>query len=420
MSESQSSMSALPEPTALETLVLARIIREEHPIVSLERKVSAAYWPICTYLLELPWGERQDAFDRFKLGTLGADDLRRWLQMPEPARPEPESSPQVPVVGRFPASARDFSLSAKGVGWLWDGWLSRGRIAGLAGFEGTGKSRFALDVARRVYHGLPAPDGQVFGVAAGLPSLWICADGHQDELIGTAREMGIPSEALLFNADPDEPYGGVDLDDPDSLERLEEYLKASKAPLVFVDSLTNATRRDLCRQSDVSSLLTPLMDIAHRQDVAIILLLHLSREGQALGRRVKGLTRTLLHLECPNPDSQPDRLRLWVEKSFTVKPTPLGVTMTAEGNDYDTNPPGKADRTRGMIRPSGKLEQAIEFVLAELADGDRKGCDLVNEWVTRGENKGTLLNAKDVMVKDGRLVVDVSFKPQIWQLVQLD
>jgi hypothetical protein len=407
------------------------------------------YQQIVKYLAALPLEERAGAFGEFETGAVGSDELRRRLRGLELARaaagPEPEvgtavvvitegsgdPAPRVEVVPaaaaptaavevarRFPASALDLSLSSRGVRWLWEGWISRGRIAGLAGFEGTGKSRFALDLARRVYHGLPAPDGQPFGVEAGLPSLWICADGHQDELAGTAKEMGIPPEAVLFNADPEDPYDGVDLDSPESLERLEEFVAVSKAPLVFVDTLTNATRRDLCRQSDVKSLLGPLVEIAQRRDVAIILVLHLSREGQALGRRVKGLTRTLLHLECPAPDTGPERLRLWVEKSFTVKPPSLGVTMTAKGNDYDTSPPGKIDRTGCVGRPPVMTGQAVAFLLAELADGDRKGCELISEWEAQGGNKRTVFRARDSLIEDGRLVVDDSRKPQIWHHVK--
>lgn len=324
-----------------------------------------------------------------------------------------------PSVEDMPASGADLTRSAEGVRWFWKGWIARGRISGLAGAEGTGKTRFGLDLAKRAYQGLAAPDGQPLEVAAGSKSLWICGDGHQDELIGTAKEMGLPPEAILFNAPLREPYGGVDLDDPEDLLQLERFLERSNAPLVFVDTLTNATRRDLCRQSDVKSLLTPLMEIARSQDVAVILMLHVSREGQALGRRVKGLTRTLLHLECPDPDNGSARLRLWVEKSFTLKPPALGVTMSDSGNLYDANPPGKGDRAQ-VGRPADKIGKATEFLREALADGDRRACDLLADWQARGEGKSTLFRAKDALADSGRLVVDQSSKFQIWHLVRPD
>jgi hypothetical protein len=404
--------------------------------------VGEEYRPIARTIAEIDRREdRRAAFQLFRKQHPDPDGLARCLLkstslQPFPpvltAKPRPSSDvllppsphgigPRVTTERWVPASARDLTQSANGVRWIWKDWISRGRIAGLAGFEGTGKTRFALDLARRAYHGLPAPDGRELDIPMGSPSMWICADGHQDELATSAQEMGIPPEAILFNAQPEEPYDGIDLDSDQSLYQLEGFLSVSKAPLVFVDTLTNATRRDLCRQSDVKSLLTPLLSIAQRQDVAIILLLHLSREGQALGRRVKGLTRTLLHLECPSPDTEPGRLRLWVEKSFTVKPPALGVTMTTDGNLYDTNPPGRVDRIgagtgTGAGRPPEKLGKAIEFLIAELSDGDRRASDLISAWQAEGEAKASLFRARSALIESGRLVVDDSSRPQIWHL----
>ena len=44
-----------------------------------------------------------------------------------------------------------------------------------------------------------------------------------------------------------------------------------------------------------------------------------------------------MRLECPDPRSR--RLRLWMEKSFAKKPPAMGVTIKADGNTYDFNPP---------------------------------------------------------------------------------
>jgi len=414
-------------PTPFDAWSLSRILSGREPRPEQVEAMSAEYRPIALAMLQVGGtDERRGLFSEFRSRQPDPEGLRQCLLDHGLVSPPGEGRVvrvEVPVRADpldpdMPADADDLSRTAEGVRWFWKGWIPRGRISGLAGFEGTGKTRFGLDIARRAFHGLPAPDGQPLEVAAGLKSLWICADGHHDELAETAKAMGIPAGALLFNAPKGEPYGGVDLDSEESLAQLERFLKRSRAPLAFVDTLTNATRRDLCRQSDVKSLLTPLLEIAQRQDIAIILMLHLSRDGQALGRRVKGLTRTLIHLECPDPDSQPGRLRLWVEKSFTLKPPPLGVLMSDVGNHYDTNPPGKSDRTQNG-RPGDKIAKAAEFLLEALADGDRKGCDLVSDWEALGGSKGTLFNARESLSRAGRLAVDDTRKPQIWHLVRM-
>ena len=103
-------------------------------------------------------------------------------------------------------------------------------------------------------------------------------------------------------------------------------------------------------------------------------MLHLSREGQALGRRTKGLTRTLIHLECPDPD-QPARLRLWVEKSFDVKPPALGVTMGEAGNEYDDDPPEGEDEDASVPRKRGKVPFKLDACKEWLADQLRPRTD---------------------------------------------
>src|SRR5262249_61641024 len=108
---------------------------------------------------------------------------------------------------------------------------------------------------------------------------------------------------------------------------LEQAIVAVKPWSVFIDTLTSATARNLCDQHVMKGLKSPLVRLCQTYGVNVCLMLHLSREGQALGRRVRGITRTLLHLDCPDPEGPPGRLKLWVEKSYAQKPAPLGVTL---------------------------------------------------------------------------------------------
>jgi hypothetical protein len=249
--------------------------------------------PVAKYLAEMDCSSRSQAFGCYLSGQSDRDEVDKAVADADPLGPAPTLA-----ADRRPACALDLDQAAGGVQWAWPGWIPRGRVSGVGGFEGTGKTRFALDLARRAYHGLPWPDGQPMTLPAGSKSLWICGDGHQEEIAGAARKMDLPLNAVLFNASPEDPCTGVDLDDPAAIESLDAFLEISAAPLVFVDTLTNSTNRDLCRQNDVKSLLSPLQEIAQRRQVAISLLLHLSRAGQALGRRTKGA----------DPDVNPPRM----------------------------------------------------------------------------------------------------------------
>ncbi len=155
--------------------------------------------------------------------------------------------------------------------------------------------------------------------------------------------------------------------------------------------------------------------MVQRHQTEIALLLHLSKEGQALGRRIKGITRTLIHLEAPDPDRH-DRLKLWVEKSYAKKPPALGVTIKADGNDYDFTPPAKPDSGTKAGRPAEKIDKAIAFLVERLTDGDEAAVNLVRVWESQDGSKSTLFRAKEQMVKEGRLVEDDSGKRKIWHL----
>ena len=126
---------------------------------------------------------------------------------------------------------------------------------GVGGSEGTGKTQVRPGSGLRAYHGLPWPDGHPMTLPRGSKSLPGLRRWPSRRNAGAARKMNLPLDAVLFNASPDDPCTGVDLDDPAAIESLDAFLEISASlPLVFIDTLTNSTSRDLCRQNDVKLL----------------------------------------------------------------------------------------------------------------------------------------------------------------------
>ncbi|HZW31849.1 MAG TPA: hypothetical protein VFF52_14145 [Isosphaeraceae bacterium] len=154
---------------------------------------------------------------------------------------------------------------------------------------------------------------------------------------------------------------------------------------------------DLSEQRVIATLKDPLVELAQSHQILVLLLLHLSLNGQGLGRRTKGITRTLIHLECPDAEKS-DRLRLWVEKSYAKKPSALGVTIQADGNEYDDAPPVKLDPNKGG-RPPSEREKAAGFIRNELAGlNGQIGNDLCAAWMKKGGNQDTFWRAVKDMV----------------------
>lgn len=341
-------------------------------------------------------------------------DVLSAIRAADPEAPPPESTGP-----RRPACLSDLRRVLSTTSWVWEGWIPQSRLTGVGAFEGVGKSRFGLDLARRIWNALEWPDGQGSSFPAGTPTLWLPCDGNQDDLLEAAESMGLPDHAVYFNTLPENPYGGTDLDDVETLAALEEFVTSSRPGIVFIDTLSNATNRDLCRQNEVRTVMAPLRELAQRLQIPIVLFLHLSKDGQALGRRIKGTCRTIVHVDCPDPERSP-RLKLWVEKSYAKKPPPLGVTMRDDGNVYDSNPPRAADKSLGG-RPSGAREKAEVFIVEALGrQNDQVGNELCEKWEGA---KATFWRAVDVLKEAGRIATDGgkgTGRPTVLHLVQGD
>lgn len=257
--------------------------------------------------------------------------------------------------------------------WLWPGWIVDSHMTVLASDPGVGKTRLALDLCRRMWLALPWPDGELATRPPRTPSLWVASDRHHAELAHAAREYGLPDEAVFLNARPEDPCGGLRLDDPHDVAALARRVRAVRPGLLIVDTINKATRRLLYRPEEADAFFGPLLDIARDCKVALLALTHLSKGGEPLDRRIEGTCRVMWKIEAPDP-TQPERLRLWVEKTNAIRPGPLGVTMSAEGSTYDRNPPAPvADRAvaepRANGRPPTTLVQAIDWLRDHLADG---------------------------------------------------
>ena len=208
----------------------------------------------------------------------------------------------------------------------------------------------------------------------------------------------MPPESIIFPTAPDDPYGGTSLDEPETLDALDEACRIHKPAFVIVDSLTYATRWDIGEQRTIATLKDPLVRLAQTHQVLVMLLLHVSKEGQALGRRIRGITRTLLHLEAPDP-TQPDRLRLWVEKSYAGQAARPGSDDRPARQHLRLRPASPAAIPRREEGPPRSSTRPLPSWKAKLAAGDCRASDLIREWTSRGESKGTIFQRQETAWK---------------------
>jgi hypothetical protein len=325
-------------------------------------------------------------------GTIAADEIVARFR----TRAEGLSAPRAIAGDGASASLADVRRLVGDRKWLWEGWIVEAHLTVLAAKPGVGKTRLALDLCRRMWAADAWPDGTLAARPPGTPSLWVAADRNHAEIAYAARDFGLPDDAVLFNAPPLDPFGGLNLDEAGDVADLARRIERARPGLLIIDTVNKATRRSLYRPEEAEAFFGPLLDVARDLRTPILALTHLSKAGEPLDRRIEGICRVLWSLTQPDPDGQGDRRRLWVSKSFAPYPPPLGITLGQEGNAYDGHPPVEPGPDGGG-RPDAKTAAAMAWLRARLAAGPIAVARAIEEAEAAGLTKRTLYRAKDAL-----------------------
>jgi hypothetical protein len=279
--------------------------------------------------------------------------------------------------------------------WPWPAWLAAGVLNGLASDPGVGKTILAMDLAEILWFRRPWPDGQENPFPTATKTLWVPGDRHYSQLLDLAAQHSLPDEALLLNAPTSDPTGGLDLDDPAYLASLKSWVRAEEPGLVVVDTVGMTTGRNLCKPEDARRYFGPLMEIANATAVPFLLLTHLSKDENPLGRRIVGACRVVWKLSTPDPEDQPNRRRLSVEKSYAAKPAHLGMTISDRGSTFDSCPPLKPGPPRCDHSP--KREACMQWLRQRLTPNSSRVSEVRSDAEQAGYSAGILYQAKEAL-----------------------
>lgn len=224
------------------------------------------------------------------------------------------------------------TIAAQSVRWLWPGRIPFGKVTVLDGDPGLGKSVVTLDIAARLSRGAGMPDGARVDLAGPQGVVLLTAE---DDIADTVRPRletaGADLEriAALVRLRDEQGERLPTLADLDSVGRA---IRTVDAALVIIDPLMAylPDERDAHRDHDIRRALAPVVALAARTGVAMIVVRHLNKSSAGLNPVYRGggsigiigAARSGL-LVAPDPDA-PDSGRriLAVTKSNLSAPVP--------------------------------------------------------------------------------------------------
>jgi hypothetical protein len=222
--------------------------------------------------------------------------------------------------------------------WLWRGRLARGCLTLWIGDGGLGKSRASNDLAARITiggqfpDGEPAPEGNVVILSSEDAASYtirpaIEAAGGDVRRVAILDAVRDGDKERTFNLATDLPA-------------LEALLDATGAVLVIVDPLSAyfGTRLDSYRDSDVRSVLAPLVRLAEARDVAVLGIMHVGKTTDRQARhRVLGSVAfvnaaRLVFAIGPDPEDGERRLLVPVKSNLCREAPALAFRLEDAGD----------------------------------------------------------------------------------------
>lgn len=286
------------------------------------------------------------------------------------------------------------------VSWLWEGRIARGKLTLIDGDPGEGKSLVTLDIAARLSQGRPMPLEEAAGCGASASLFLTCEDDPAE----TVRPRLIAADA-----DPSLIHVRQDLlTIPDHLGIIEQDLRETGARLLVIDPLNGYMGR-VNTSSDLSvrAVLMPLAQMAARLGVAVVGVRHFAkaRGGSALHRGLgstayAGIARSVLAVGA-DPEDARARI-LAVSKGNLAGDVPsLRFRRVIVDGSARIEWEGPCDVCADALcaGPKGADDhrasrEARDFLLANLAVGERLADDLYKEAKMQGIAERTLRRAK--------------------------
>ncbi len=330
------------------------------------------------------------------------------LLFPHPARRLPagdgrgEPGPDEPVLVRL----RDVQPEA--VEWLWPDRVAVGKLNLVIGDPGLGKSLLTLDMSARISRGTAWPDG---GFAPqGNVILLSAEDGLGDTVRPRLGAAGADLDRVYVLRAVRDEAGERHFTLARDLDALEQAITRAGAVLVVIDPVSAYLGdKDSYKDSEVRALLAPLAALAERQRVAVVAVMHLTKDQQrralyrALGSVAFVAAARVVLAVARDPEDPDRRMVVAVKNNLGLPAATLAfkITQTAGGPilAWERDPVGGASAD-DLLGPSPSPEEREErqtadgFLRELLASGEVAASDVFKAARAAGISERTLYRTK--------------------------
>jgi putative DNA primase/helicase len=309
------------------------------------------------------------------------------------------------------------------VQWIWSGWLAAGKFHLIAGAPGTGKTTVALGLAATITSGGQWPDGTT--TEPGDVLIWSGEDDPADTLAPRLIAMGADMSRVHFVQEICQDGSTRPFDpakDVDALVRRAESLPSVR--LMIIDPVVSAVQGDSHKNAETRRELQPLVTLARVLGCAVVGISHFTKgtAGRDPVERVTGslafaaLARVVIvaaKMKADDEDTAGRPKRMLARAKSNIGPDDGGFIYDLELTELPDYPGVIASRVlwggamEGTARdllanaettddPADRaaIDEAMDFLRAELEDGPMPAKDVQNGAKAAGHSEATLRRAK--------------------------
>lgn len=291
-------------------------------------------------------------------------------------------------------------IEEESVSWLWANRIPIGKLTLIDGDPGAGKSFLCLAIAAAVSRGQSLPDSKISSASNVL--ILAVEDGAADTIKPRLRTLGAEMTRIAV---PNPGRGlAPTLMNPESIEQM---VREVGPFLVVVDPIIAfAGKRDTDRAAQVREMLSPLMAIAQKYSLAMLLVRHLNKGSSKALYRGQGSIDFVAACRgafIVGEDSEEPGRRIMAHVKNSLGPlTPSLSFYIDEGPKFRWGEKVSIDAEDILNqapdrRGKGLLEEAKAFLKKALANGPLPANKVTADAESTKIARRTLWRAKDAL-----------------------